>query len=321
MPQHDALAILLDNLKAAQGTPVLRSDAREPVPGRPGEWRQPFTPADEGAGRRRNQAKVMALRAFLGIPGADVGDISQQDYEEAGADVERRQHALITAKSQADILPEQVRGQYSVQAAKERARTDRAQLQEDRQTFQSEQGELNRAAAAERQQAALNAPMVPIMDPATGLATWAPRAQAGGQRTGGSATERTAIQEGGGTLDNIRDVIAQGDAIQWKGFGPAAGLRNLGYKFLHMGSEAEDNLRVVAQKVRADVMFGSGGKQLTNTEKAIATSYLADIYTHPESAPTKWRAVLKIFERAQARRTGIPVQANADEAEWEDVAR
>lgn len=295
---HDSLATLL-NLQ--QQDPLLS------VPRRPLDY-------------KRNQAKVASLRAFLGIPGEDVGDISQQDYEEAATDVERRRHAEIAAKGQADILPEVVRGQYGVQAARERARTDRASLQEDRQAFQAAQAELNRAAAAERQQAALDAPVVPTLDPRTGLAMWTPRTQAGGLRTGGSATERTDIQTGAGTLDNIGQLLEMGDAIGWKGIGPTGGARSSLYKFFGVGDPREDDFRTILQKVRADIMFGSGGKQLTQSEQKVAAGYLADIYTNPKAAKSRLLDIQTLMSRAQARRMGTVPSAPVED-EWEDVAR
>ena len=78
MPEQDPLAHLLYRLNTEGARPLLRSNARVPVPGRPGEWMEPYTKPAEG---RRNQAKVMMLRKLMGIPGEDVGDVSQADYE------------------------------------------------------------------------------------------------------------------------------------------------------------------------------------------------------------------------------------------------
>ena len=299
-PTEDALAVLL-NLQ--QTDPLLSAP------------RRPFN-------YDRNQAKVASLRKFLGIPGEDVGDISQQDYEEAAADVERRQQEQELVKGQATIAPEIVRGEYGVRAAEARAgATERLQReqQERRQTFQAEEGARNRAAMSERQQTALRAPVVPTLDPDTGLAEWTPRVGAAGMRTGGSATEREAIQGGANTLGNIANLIKMGDDIGWQGVGPTGGVRNLGYKLFGVGSEAEDNLRVELQKVRADIMFGSGGKQLTTSEQKVAAGYLSDIYTNPRAARSRLLQVQQLFERAQARRMGRPVPAPNTDTDWEDV--
>ena len=319
MAQHDPLADLLYRLDAEGPKPLQRTNARVPVPGRPGEWMEPYTKPAEG---RRNQAKVMMLRKLMGIPGEDVGDVSQTDYESAFTDLERYQHGLERAKGEGATLPAHVTGQYSVEAAKARAEategTQRRQ-QERQHTFQAGESALDRGAMAERQQRALSAPVVPTLDPDTGLAEWTPRVGAAGMRTGGSATEREAIQAGAGTLSNIANLLKMGDDIGWQGVGPTGGARNLAYKLLGVGSEAEDNLRVELQKVRSDIMFGSGGKQLTPSEQKVAAGYLTDIYTNPKAARSRLLQVQQLFERAQARRMGRPVPTPGVDNEWEDV--
>jgi len=269
----------------------------------------------------RNPAKVAALRAFLGIPGQDVGDISQVEYEEAATDVERRHREEAEAKALPAIVAETIRGQYGVRAAGVRAQAageERREQQARQHEFQAGQAELNRAAMGERQRTALGGPVVPTLDPQTGLSVWASRGEAAGRRTAGSATEREAIQTGQNTLDNIDQLITMGDEIGWKGIGPTGGLKNLQYKLLGIGSQAEDDFRVELQKIRADIMFGSGGKQLTTSEQKVAAGYLSDIYTNPSAARSRMAQVREILARAQARRTGQVPPTESDE--WEDIA-
>ena len=319
MAQHDPLADLLVRMQGAEPKPLLRSNARVPVPGRPGEWMEPFERPVE---TRRNQAKVMALRKFLGIPGDDVGDISQVDYEEAAADAERRKQAELTTQY---VQPQEVSGRYGVEAAEAqgRAYNRREGFQQEQQarqqTFQAGENKLNRAAMGERQQRALSAPMVPTLDPETGLAEWTPRVGAAGMRTGGSATEREAIQVGANTLSNINSLMSLGDEIGWKGIGPTGGVKNTMYKYLGIGDQREDDFRVELQKLRADIMFGSGGKQLTTQEMRIASNYLADIYTNPASAQSRLVAIKGILERAQAKRMGQAPPTTTNDSNWEDV--
>ena len=152
MPDHDPLAHLLRRMTDAEPKPLLRSNARVPVPGRPGEWMEPITRPTES---RRNQAKVMALRKFLGIPGDDYGDISQADYEEAAADAERRQQGMLATQH---VQPAEVRGRYDVEAAEAqgRAYSQREGFQQKQQARQLEaqaaEGARSRAGMAERQQ-------------------------------------------------------------------------------------------------------------------------------------------------------------------------
>ena len=265
----------------------------------------------------RNQAKVASLRSFLGIPGEDVGDISQTDYESAAADVERRHQEENEAKALASALPAMISGEYSVKAAGARAQAGEEQ-QQRQQLFQSKENAINRAAIGERQQRSLDAPVVPVLNPNTGIGEWTTRAGAPGRRTVGSATEREAIQTGQNTLSNIETLIGLGDEIDWKGIGPTGGIKNTMFKFLGVGDPREDDFRVNLQKIRADIMFGSGGKQLTTSEQRVAAGYLADIYTNPQAARSRLSAVQQILERAQARRMG---RAPADESDndWEDV--
>lgn len=87
----------------------------------------------------RNTAKVAALRRLLGLESTDA-DVSQADLESAYRDV-------LSAKSQAEIAPEIVKGEYGVRAARERA------------TAAESQRARNEKAAFERQQQQLNAAM------------------------------------------------------------------------------------------------------------------------------------------------------------------
>ena len=320
MPDHDPLAHLLRRMTDAEPKPLLRSNARVPVPGRPGEWMEPMTRPTES---RRNQAKVMALRKFLGIPGDDYGDVSQADYEEAAADAERRQQGMLATQH---VQPAEIRGQYDVKAAEaqgqayNRREAFQQEQQARQQTYQAGENRLNRAAMSQRQQTAMGGPMVPTLDEETGLAEWTPRAQAAGRRTGGSATEREAIQVGANTLSNIGSLMSLGDEIGWRGIGPTGGVKNTMYKYLGIGDQREDDFRVELQKLRADIMFGSGGKQLTTSEQKVAAGYLADIYTNPAAARSRLQSVQSILERAQARRTGqAPPAATATDSDWEDV--
>ena len=319
MPDHDPLAHLLRRMTDAEPKPLLRSNARVPVPGRPGEWMEPMTRPTES---RRNQAKVMSLRKFLGIPGDDYGDISQADYEEAATDQERRQQGMLATQH---VQPAEIRGQYDVKAAEaqgqayNRREAFQQEQQARQQTYQAGENRLNRAAMSQRQQTAMGGPMVPTLDEETGLAEWTPRAQAAGRRTGGSATEREAIQIGANTLSNIQNLRAMGDEIGWKGIGLTGGAKNALYKYLGMGNPREDDFRVELQKVYADILFGAGGKQLTREEKKIAGDFLANIYTNPSAAQTRLAQVEEILQRAQTRRTGQAPPIAPNDADWEDV--
>ena len=320
MPDHDPLAHLLRRMTDAEPKPLLRSMARVPVPGRPGEWMEPMTRPTES---RRNQAKVMALRKFLGIPGDDYGDISQADYEEAATDQERRQREMLETQH---VRPADVRGRYSVEAAEVQGRTSNRneefqQAQQTRQhKFQAGESMLSRAGMSERQQRAINAPVVPTLDEETGLAVWHPRVQAAGMRTAGSATEREAIQKGAGSLASLDSIVQLGNETGWKGVGLTGTPKNLLYKFLGMGDTREDTFRVELQKFGNDVMFGEGGKQLTPTEKQLASRYLADINTHPKAAQTRLKALRTVLQRAQDRRMGKISLADAERATTAEIA-
>ena len=331
MPEQDPLAHLLYRLNTEGAQPLLRSNARVPVPGRPGEWMEPITRPTES---RRNQAKVMALRKFLGIPGDDYGDVSQVDYEEAAADAERRQQAALTTQY---VQPQAVSGRYNVEAAEAqgRAYNQREAFQEAQQarqqTFQAGENKLNRAAMSERQQNALGAPMVPTLNPETGIAEWVPRVQAAGLRTGGSSTEREAIQKSAESLASLDSLMQLGNETQWKGIGLAGTPKNLMYKYLGIGDPREDTFRLELQKFGNDIMFGTGGKQLTPTEMKLARSYLADINTNPQATQTRLVGLRTVLQRAQDRRLGRVSLEDAERAtmaematgggnnEWEDV--
>ena len=226
-----------------------------------------------------------------------------------------QQELSEAASYQRPEIAEHRRGQEAFELEKASA-GPRAQ-QEREHAFRAGQSERSQQGMRERQQTALGAPLVSTLNPQTGLAEWAPRAEAAGQRTAGSATEREAIQTGQNTLSNIDQLINLGDEIGWKGIGPTGGVKNTLYKLLGVGDPREDDFRVNLQKIRADIMFGSGGKQLTTSEQRVAAGYLADIYTNPAAAKSRLQQVEEILSRAQARRTGQPQVESADE--WEDV--
>lgn len=280
-------------------------------------------PAPDYFTGNRNQAKTDALRKALGLEGPAAGDISQMDYENAYNDLVIPQQERAFREK---IAPAQIQAQGAVEAAKARANAtaeQAASTQTRQQAFQAEQNRLSREAAAARQKTAVDAIMVPTMDPETGITTWVPRSGAAGMRTGGSATERKEIQEGQNTIDNINSLIQMGDELGWKGIGPAGGVKNQMYKFLGIGDPREDDFRSALQKTRADIMFGAGGKQLTTAEQKVAAGYLTDIYTNPTAARSRLAEVQKLLQRAQARRTGGEVpninQSVGDESDWEDV--
>lgn len=271
----------------------------------------------------RNNAKVAMLRRYLGIPGEDVGDISQQDYEEAAADVERRRNEELQAQASARILPEVVRGEYGVKAAGVRAQAgseERRQQQARQHEFLGEQNALNRQAAGERMEQRMET-MLPTLDPTTGIATYTPRAEAAGMRIGGGVGEREAIQGGQNTLDNVGMLLKMGEDIGWKGIGPAGGVKNTMYKYLGMGDPREDDFRSALQKVRADIMFGAGGKQLTTSEQKVAAGYLTDIYTNPTAAKSRLIEIQNMLGRAQGRRIGQPITGTGQSSDWEDVGQ
>lgn len=139
MPQSDALATML-NLQAQD--PAL----------------SPHLRSYDGGGRR-NSARVASLRSLLKIPGPDVGDISQSDYEDASNDLVSQLLAQTQAEGIAKAYPEQVKGEYGLRTEDvkgrygvEAARAKATSAEEDKaaaRTFTAGQNELNRQSRAE----------------------------------------------------------------------------------------------------------------------------------------------------------------------------
>ena len=264
---------------------------------------------------RRNPAKTGALRRALGMAGPDVGDISQQQYEQAYGDIVRPQQEQML---QEKVLPAAITAQGAVQAARERAQGDeRMQLQLQRQGFQSGQNQLQREAADERSRAAREEGMIQAFNPTTGQMNWVRRGGAEGLRAGVSAGERQEMTGAQNTIDSIKGLLKMGDTIGWKGVGLMGSPKNKLYKFFGYGDPNEDRFRQEVQRVWSDIAFGAGGKQLTEAEARIAAGYLADINTNPAAAQTRLQETLNMLERAQAKRVG-GLQATPTD-QWEDV--
>ena len=264
---------------------------------------------------RRNPAKTAALRRALGIPGPDVGDISQEQYEQAYGDVIRPQQEQAL---QEKVLPAVVTAQGRVQAAREAAgANDKLMLQLQRQGFQGEQNRLQREAADERSRAAREEGMIQAFNPTTGQMQWVRRGGAEGERAGVSAAERQEMTGAQNTIDSVKGLLKMGETIGWQGVGLMGTPKSKLYKFFGYGDPNEDRFRQEVQRVWSDIAFGAGGKQLTTKEAEIAAGYLADINTNPAAAQTRLQETLNMLERAQAKRVGGLQATPANQ--WEDV--
>jgi hypothetical protein len=161
--------------------------------------------------------------------------------------------------------------------------------------------------------------MVPTMDVDTGLSRWTPRSQAAGMPTGGTGSEREGIRSRLGTLDMISQAEAQGAKVGWGGTGMTGPLQNWIYDISGFGSEDEDNLRVIVQKLRSDILFGAGGKALTKPELEIAGGYLNDIDSNPKASKSKLALLKTLYQNALARAQGRESTFGQDDQDNQDI--
>lgn len=194
------------------------------------------------------------------------------------------------------LKPIDLRGQYDVKVAHERA-----------------MGDIG-AAHANHSGPTAGEPLVQTLNDA-GDIEWTPRSGAAGKLAPGTGGEREAARTGASILDSLHEVMAMGERSGYSGVGLMGGLNGALYKYTGLGDSEGANFRQALQKLDADIMFGVGGKALTPMEHKVATGYLADIYTHPDAIPTLLKGLEAILTRAQSRRLGQggPVQEEADE--------
>ena len=305
MPDHDPLAHLLRRMTDAEPKPLLRSNARVPVPGRPGEWMEPMTPPTES---RRNQAKVMALRKFLGIPGDDYGDISQVDYEEAAADMERRQLGVERARN---VEPETVRGDYGVRAAEATARGREAEAARGRTHGLVLETQRHKGAMELEQLMQLGKLNVAKQHDAP---------QGGGSAA--YAEERT-----GRAIQAVDDLLPK--VSQW-----TAGMGSLtkgvpGTPALAFASQLKTLLSNIAftelQAMRAASRTGGALGQVSDKEGELLQSVLAGLDQAQSPVDLrdqllKAKGSLERWRAAQARYGQTPTPAPDNDSEWEDVS-
>lgn len=160
--------------------------------------------------------------------------------------------------------------------------------------------------------------IVQTLDAKTGKPMWTKRSEAAGKFGTGTGAERAEIASRNNTLDQIDEVIRRGDSNKWGGIGVTGPARNWLYNKTGIGSSADDGLRVAMQKMNADVMFGSGGKNLTPTERDIAAGYLGSIGSNPEAAKSKLMDLKALLRRALTRAQGADPNANAQQMQGDE---
>jgi hypothetical protein len=162
--------------------------------------------------------------------------------------------------------------------------------------------------------------LVQTLDQKSGMPKWTKRSEAAGMFTAGTGGERQAIKSNNNVLDLLDEVEARGSSNNWGGIGLTGPAQNWAYDHLGLGSSGDDDLRVVMQKLNADIMFGAGGKALTDSEREIAGGYLADIGSNPKAAKSKLAMVRGMIQRGLARAQGLePDDQLQQDAEDEDL--
>lgn len=104
----------------------------------------------------RSAATVGLLRKYFGLQGPDTGEVSQSDYENTFETLRQQEAEKARQEAEAKAYPEQVRGEYSVAAARERTNAARetaraaAERAAAEREFRAEQGRLGRESQMDR---------------------------------------------------------------------------------------------------------------------------------------------------------------------------
>lgn len=203
----------------------------------------------------RNAARVAGLRKFFGIPGEDVGDISQADYESAYDDTVEERLRELAQKEEIESLPERIRGEYGLREA----RLNRQTAAEERNTmreFTAAQNELNRQAAFGRASMSQTGQTARTGMTQAGVTARQGRAQAEGRaRQLEAGKVKPTIPESSGVLEAVQRFLGVGK------FDPTEAARAEAVRLRSEALSSEANepapLDAVASYYRASGLTGS----------------------------------------------------------------